>query len=247
MAEIIYGRNAVREALRAKRRTFKRLIISSGAQETGTLAEIAKLAEGAGVPVEKIERKDLERQLREVNHQGVALESGPYPYVELEDCMRLAEQRGEQVLLLLLDHLQDPQNIGTLIRTAEAVGVHGVIMPGRRAAEVTPAVVNASAGATEHLNIAIVTNLAQTIDEVQKAGVWVVGADEDERSQMFDQVDMDMPIALVIGAEGTGLARLTREKCDFIVKLPMVGQIESLNAAVAGSILLYSAWRARTA
>lgn len=246
MADILYGRNAVREALRAKRRSFTRLIISSGAQETGTLAEIAKLAESAGVPVEKIERKDLERQLRDVNHQGVALECGPYPYVELDDCLRVADERGEQVMLLLLDHLQDPQNIGTLIRTAEAVGVHGVIMPGRRAAEVTPAVVNASAGATEHLHIAIVTNLAKTIDEVQKAGVWVVGADEDDRSQVFDQVDLDMPIAIVIGAEGTGLARLTRERCDFIVKLPMVGQIESLNAAVAGSILLYSAWRART-
>lgn len=246
MAEILYGRNAVREALRARRRTFKRLILSSGAQETGTLADITKLAESADVPVEKIERKDLERQLRDVNHQGVALECGPYPYVELEDCLKLAEQRDQQVLLLLLDHLQDPQNIGTLIRTAEAVGVHGVIMPGRRAAEVTPAVVNASSGATEHLQIAIVTNLGQTIDEVQKAGVWVVGADEDQRSQVFDEIDMDMPLALVVGAEGTGLARLTREKCDFIVKLPMVGQIESLNAAVAGSILLYSAWRARS-
>ncbi|MBC8162050.1 MAG: 23S rRNA (guanosine(2251)-2'-O)-methyltransferase RlmB [Roseiflexaceae bacterium] len=245
MADILYGRNAVREALRAQRRSIKRLIISSGAQENTVLVEIAKLAEGAGVPIERIERQALDKQLRDANHQGVALECGPYPYVELDDCLKLAETRGQQIFLLLLDHLQDPQNIGTLLRTAEAVGVHGVIMPGRRAAEITPAVVNASAGATEHLHIAIVTNLAQTIDEVQKQGVWVVGADEDERSQLYDQVDMDMPLALVIGAEGTGLARLTREKCDFIVKLPMVGQIESLNAAVAGSILLYSGWRAR--
>lgn len=246
MAEILYGRNAVHEALRAQRRDLRRLIISSGAQETGTLAEIIKLAEQVGVINERVDRRELDKQLRDANHQGVALECGPYPYVEVEDCVRTAEQRGEPVLLLLLDHLQDPQNIGTLIRTAESVGVHGVIMPGRRAAEITPAVVNASAGATEHLNIVIVTNLAQTIGELQKLGVWIVGADEDERSQVFDQVDMDMPLALVIGAEGTGLARLTRERCDFIVKLPMRGKIESLNAAVAGSILLYHAWRARS-
>ncbi len=246
MAEILYGRNAVREALRAKRRSLKRLIISSGAQENTVLAEITKLAESAGVAVDKVERQTLDKQLRDANHQGVALECGPYPYVEIEDCLKLAETRGELAFLLMLDHLQDPQNIGTLLRTAEAVGVHGVIMPGRRAAEITPAVVNASAGATEHLHVAIVTNLSQTIDQIQKEGVWVVGADEDERSQMYDKVDMDMPIALVIGAEGTGLARLTRERCDFIVKLPMTGQIESLNAAVAGSILLYSAWRARS-
>ena len=245
MAEILYGRNAVREALRAQRRSFNRLVISSGAQENSVLAEITKLAEETGVISEKIDRKDLDRQLRDANHQGVALECGAYPYVEIEDCLKLAQQRAEQPFLLLLDHLQDPQNIGTLLRTAEVVGVHGVIMPGRRAAEITPAVVNASAGATEHLRIAVVTNLAQSIAEIQKAGVWVVGADEDERSQVYDQVDMDMPIGVVIGAEGTGLARLTREKCDFIVKLLMTGQIESLNAAVAGSILLYHAWRAR--
>lgn len=246
MADILYGRNAVREALRAQRRTFKRLIISSGAQENSVLAEIAKIAEETGVIAERIDRTTLDKQLRDVNHQGVALECGPYPYVEIDDCIQLAADRGEPIFLLMLDHLQDPQNIGTLLRTAEVVGVHGVVMPGRRAAEITPAVVNASAGATEHLQIAIVTNLAQSIAEVQKAGVWVVGADEDERSQIYDEVDMDMPIALVIGAEGTGLARLTRDKCDFIVKLPMTGKIESLNAAVAGSILLYNAWRART-
>lgn len=245
MADILYGRNAVREALRAKRRSFKRVLISTGAQETGALAEIIKLAEAAGIPAQRIDRRDLDKQLREVNHQGVALECGPYPYVEVEDCLRLAEERSEPALLLMLDHLQDPQNVGTLIRTAEVVGAHGVIMPGRRAAEVTAAVANASAGATEHLNIVVVTNLAQTIAEVQKEGIWVVGADEDESSKVFDDVDLNMPLALVIGAEGSGLARLTREKCDFLVKLPMAGKIESLNAAVAGSLLLYSAWRSR--
>lgn len=246
MADLLYGRNAVREALRAGRRTFQRLMVSSGAQEAGTLGEVVRLAEKLGVPVAKIERQELDRRLREANHQGVALECGDYPYVELDDCLTLAEERGEPALLLLLDHLQDPQNVGTLIRTAETVGVHGVVLPGRRAAEVTPGVVNAASGATEHLRIAVVTNLAQAIGEIQRAGVWVVGVENDERAQEYDRADLNMPLALVIGAEGTGLARLTRERCDFLVRLPMRGQIASLNAAVAGSIALYHAWRARS-
>lgn len=237
--ELLYGRNAVREALRAGRRTVKRLLVSSGAQEVGTLGDVTRLAEGIGVPVERVERQRLDQRLRDANHQGVALEVGPYPYVEVDDCLALAEQRGEPVLLLLLDHLQDPQNVGTLLRTAEVVGVHGVIMPGRRAAEITPAVVNASSGAVEHLNTVIVTNLAQTISELQRAGVWVVGLEDDPQAQEFDAADLDLPLALVVGAEGPGLARLVRERCDFLVRLPMRGAIASLNAAVAGSIVLY--------
>lgn len=245
MPDVLYGRNAVREALRAGRRSFEQLLVSSGAQEAGTLGEVVRLGEKIGVPIERIDRHELDRRLRDANHQGVALACGEYPYVDLEDCLALAEERGEQALLLMLDHLQDPQNVGTLLRTAEVVGAHGVIMPGRRAAEVTPAVVNASSGATEHLRIAVVGNLAQSIAEVQKAGVWVVGVEDDERAQPYDRTDLDMPLALVVGAEGSGLARLTRERCDFLIRLPMRGQIASLNAAVAGSIVLYHAWRVR--
>lgn len=245
MPDILYGRNAVREALRAQRRSFDQLLVSSGAQESGTLGEVVKLAEKIGVKVSRVDRHDLDRRLREANHQGVALICGDYPYVELEDCLNVAEERNEPPLLLLLDHLQDPQNIGTLLRTAETVGVHGVVMPGRRAAEVTPAVVNASSGATEHLNITIVPNLANAITALQKAGVWVVGLEDDPKAQIYDQTDLDMPLALVVGAEGPGLARLTRERCDFLVKLPMRGQIASLNAAVAGSLVLYYAWHIR--
>jgi len=245
MAELLYGRNAVREALRARRRTFQRLLVSAGAQEAGTLGEVVRMAEEAGVPVARVDRRDLDRRLRDANHQGVLLECGDYPYVELEDCLALAEERGEPALLLMLDHLQDPQNIGTLLRTAEVVGVHGVIIPGRRAAEITPAVVNASSGAVEHLRVAVITNLAAAIEQVQHAGVWVVGVEDDPRAQEYDRVDLDMPLALVLGAEGPGLARLTRERCDFLVRLPMRGQIASLNVAVAGSIVLYHAWRTR--
>lgn len=245
MADILYGRNAVREALRAQRRDVQRLMVSAGAQEAGTLGEVVKLAEKAGVRIERIDRHELDRRLRDVNHQGVALECGDYPYAELDGCLELAEQRGEPALLLMLDHLQDPQNVGTLLRTAEVVGAHGVVLPGRRAAEVTPAVVNASSGATEHLRICVVGNLVQAIQEVQRAGVWAVGVENDERAQEYDQAELDLPLALVVGAEGTGLARLTRDRCDFLVRLPMRGQIASLNAAVAGSIVLYHAWRAR--
>ncbi|WP_298400606.1 23S rRNA (guanosine(2251)-2'-O)-methyltransferase RlmB [uncultured Chloroflexus sp.] len=243
--ELLYGRNAVREALRARRRALRRLVISRSVQESGIIADIIRLAEQASVPVERIERQALDRQLRDANHQGVMLETGPYPYVEIDECLQAAADRREPALLLLLDHLQDPQNIGTLLRTAEAVGCHGVVIPGRRAAEITPAVVNASSGAVEHLRVAMVTNLAQTIEDLQRTGIWVVGLEQDEAAQDIDTVDLDLPLALVIGAEGTGIARLVRERCDFLVRLPIVGQVGSLNAAVAGSIAIYHAWRQR--
>jgi 23S rRNA (guanosine2251-2'-O)-methyltransferase len=245
MRDLLYGRNAVREALVAGRRTAYRLLVSSGAQEAGTLGDVVRLAEKKQVQVDRVDRRELDRRLRDANHQGVALECDTYPYAEIDECLALAAERNEPALLLLLDHLQDPQNVGTLIRTAEVVGAHGVVLPGRRAAEVTPAVVNASSGATEHLRVVVTPNLAQAIELLQRQGVWVVGVEDDERSQEYDQADLDMPLALVIGAEGPGLARLTRERCDFLVKLPMRGKIASLNAAVAGSIVLYYAWRIR--
>src|SRR5215213_9314626 len=185
MTELLYGRNAVREALRAGRRSFERLTVSAGAQEAGTLGEVIRLAEKADVPILRVDRHDLDRKLRDANHQGVALECGEYPYVELSDCLDLAAERQEPALLLLLDHLQDPQNVGTLLRTAEIVGVHGVVLPGRRAAEVTPAVSNASSGAVEHLHVVVVTNIAQTIASLQKSGVWVVGVEDDEKAQDY--------------------------------------------------------------
>ncbi|MEI6778957.1 MAG: 23S rRNA (guanosine(2251)-2'-O)-methyltransferase RlmB [Chloroflexales bacterium] len=245
MSEQLYGRNAVRETILAGRRTMHRLVVSNGVQETGVIAEIVKQAELAGMTIQRVERQILDKQMRDANHQGVMLETGEYPYAELDECLALAAERGEPPLLLLLDHLQDPQNIGTLLRTAEVVGVHGVALPGRRAAEITPAVVNASSGATEHLKIVLVGNLSQTIATLQKQGVWVVGLEDDEQAQDLDVADLNLPLALVVGAEGPGLSRLVRERCDFLVRLPMAGQIASLNASVAGSIALYNAWRQR--
>ena len=245
MTELIYGRNAVREALRAQRRVPQRLLVANGAQLTGTLADAVAQAKAQDIPVEMVDKRLLESRLHGLNHQGVILECSEYPYSDLDDMLSLAKSRNEMPFILLLDHLQDPQNLGTLLRTAEIVGIHGVIIPGRRAAEITPAVVNASSGAVEHLHIAVVTNLAQSIEKLQKHGVWVVGIEDDEKAQYYDQADLNMPLAVVLGSEGAGMARLTRERCDFMVKLPMHGQIQSLNVAVAGSVVLYHALHAR--
>jgi 23S rRNA (guanosine2251-2'-O)-methyltransferase len=247
MTELIYGRNAVREALRAQRRVPQRLLVANGAQITGTLADAVAHAKEQNIPVEMVDKRLLESRLHGLNHQGVILECSEYPYSDLDDMLSLAKARNEMPFILLLDHLQDPQNLGTLLRTAEIVGIHGVIIPGRRAAEITPSVVNASSGAVEHLHIAVVTNLAQSIEKLQKHGVWVVGVEDDEKAQFYDQADLNMPLAVVLGSEGAGMARLTRERCDFMVKLPMHGQIHSLNVAVAGSVVLYHALHARSA
>ena len=235
----------MREALRAGRRRTKRVLIAEGLRQSEAVTEIEALAADAGVEVVYGDRRDLDDMVDGANHQGVALEAGPYPYADVEAMLALAAERGEQPLLLLLDHLQDPQNVGTLLRTADVVGAHGVVIPNRRAAEITPAVVNASAGAVEHLLIAGVTNLAQTIEDLKAQSIWVAGLEDDERANEYDQVDLALPLALVVGAEGPGLGRLIRERCDFLIKLPMAGHVASLNAATAGSIALYSLWRAR--
>lgn len=242
---MVYGRNAVREALRARRRKLRHLLIAEGVRENALIAEIMQLAQQANVGVTHVDRRRLDDLADGANHQGVMLEAGAYPYADIDDMLRLAEARGEDPLLLLLDHLQDPQNIGTLLRTADVVGVHGVIMPERRAAGITPAVVNASAGAVEHLLIASVANLTQAIESLKERNVWVAGLEDDPRAQDFDNQRADLPLALVVGAEGPGLGRLVRERCDFLLRLPMTGHVASLNAATAGSIALYTLWRRR--
>ncbi len=245
MNETLYGRHAVLEALRAGRRRARRVFLAAGARERGTVVEIIDLARQRGIPVQRVRRSELDR-LGVTDHQGVALEASLYPYVTLVDVLAAAESRGEPPFLLLLDHVQDPQNVGTLLRTAEAVGVHGVIIPERRAAGITPAVSNASAGAVEHLLVALETSLAQTIAELKQTGVWIVGLERTAGAVPYDEADLTGPLALVVGSEGKGLSRLVREHCDWLVMLPMRGQVTSLNAAVAGSIVLYAAWRART-
>jgi 23S rRNA (guanosine2251-2'-O)-methyltransferase len=228
--------------MRAGRRHAFLVIIAEGAQEKGRLAEIRQLAAARKIPVERVARQRLDG-LGE-GHQGAALEVNDYPYSTLADMLALAARRGEPPFLLLLDALQDPQNLGTLLRTAEITGVHGVLLPFRQTATITPAVVSASSGASEHLLVAQ-ANLAQSIAGLKEAGVWGIGLEGGPLAQPPGRVHLDGPLALVVGNEGQGMRSLVRDSCDLLLRLPMRGKIESLNAAVAGSIALYLAWQAR--
>lgn len=242
MSEWITGRNPVFEVLRANRRQIKRLWVAQGAKQQGRLEEIVQLARSRQIPIEEVKRNNLDGF--DPHHQAVALEASAYPYTDLESIIHLAESRGEPVFVLLLDLIQDPQNLGTLLRSAEAFGVHGVILPLARAASITPAVVNASSGATELLQIAQ-HNLAQAMDRLKEAGGWMVGLEDSPNAKPPQEINLGGGIGLVIGNEAQGLRRLVREKCDLLMRLPMQGQIDSLNAAVAGSIALYLARQTR--
>ena len=242
MREFIYSRNAVYETLRARHREIFKIQISEGAQEKGRLADILKMAKERRIPVEKAQRARLDKIHQ--NHQGVVAEVSGYSYSDVVDILELASQKNEQPFVLLLDSLNDPQNFGTLLRTAESVGAHGVIIPLAHTVEVTPAVVNASSGATEHLLIAR-SNLAQTIDALKEAEVWIVGLDQAGDKLAAGSRHLRGALGLVVGSEGEGIRQLVRSKCDIVLKLPMRGQIESLNAAVAGSVALYLAYLAR--
>ena len=244
MGEILYGRHAVCEALRAGRRRFGRLVLSDAIRPAPVIDEIVVRAERAGLSIERIPRRELDR-LGDINHQGVILETGRYPYVSVDDILSDANLRGARPLLLVLDLINDPQNLGTMLRTADAVGAHGILIQERRAAGITPSVVRTSSGAVEHLMVARVTNIARAIEQLQQRNVWVAGLDNTLAARQYDQADLAGSLAIVVGSEGKGLRRLVKERCDFLIRLPMRGRITSLNAAVAGSIVLYEAWRQR--
>jgi len=237
MKEFIYSRNAVYEALSARRRQVFGIEIAEGVQEKGKLTEILNLAQGQKIKVNRVPRGKLDKV--HPNHQGIVAEVSGYPYADVTDILDNA--KGEPPFVLILDSLQDPQNFGTLIRTAEAIGVHGIVIPLARSVEVTPAAVNASSGASEHMLIAQ-ANLSQTIDALKAEDVWVVGLDQAGAEIQPGSRHLKGALALVVGSEGEGLHELTRKKCDIVLKLPMRGKIESLNAAVAGSVALYLAY-----
>jgi len=250
MSELIYGRRATLEALRIRRRHMYRLWLEGDREppRTGIIGEIIGLAEEQNIPLRTVKGGLFDKLAHQQNNaQGVALEVGGYPYADMAAVFSRARAQGEPPLLLLLDHLQDPQNLGTLFRTAEAMGVHGIIIPDRRAAQVTPAVSNASAGAVEHLLVVQVTNVNRSIDDLKAANIWVVGLDNLPEALPLRKANLQGALAVVVGSEGEGLSRLTRERCDFLVRLAMVGQIESLNAAIAGSIVLHAVREARQA
>ena len=237
----IFGRNPVLEALKAGT-TINKLIVAKGEQK-GSIQEILRLAKEQRVQVQLVERNKLDKMFAGQNHQGVAAQIATADYVDWQDMLQAAKDKGEDVLLVILDELEDPHNLGAILRSVDAVGAHGIIIPKRRAVPLTDGVAKASAGAVEHVPVARVANIAQTIDELKNRGVWVAGASMDGR-EMYGQ-DLKGPLALVIGSEGKGISRLVSEKCDFLVSIPMRGKINSLNASVAAGLLLYEAYRQR--
>jgi 23S rRNA (guanosine2251-2'-O)-methyltransferase len=233
--ELLYGRNAVRESLLAGRRRHQRLVVASGTERTERVGEIVKLARERDLPVDIRPRAELDEHV-DAAHQGVVLETGAYPYADGHDLPSTPNQRD---LLLALDGLEDARNVGSLLRCAEATGVSLVVIPTDRAASITPAVANASAGAVEHLRTARETNLVRWLERAKEAGYWIAGLETGPEAQSLFEADIPMPAVLVVGSEGRGMRRLTREHCDILLSIPMYGRIESLNVAIAGSVALY--------
>ncbi|MDT3682111.1 MAG: 23S rRNA (guanosine(2251)-2'-O)-methyltransferase RlmB [Truepera sp.] len=237
----IYGRNAVLEALRDS--TVERVAVAKGVQP-GILKELRRATAAADVPLDEVPRIQLDQALKTTQHQGVAALMPEVTTAPLEAAFERAESRDEQLLLVLLDHLTDPRNVGAIIRSAEALGAHGVVMEERRSAPLSAVVVKAAAGATAHLPLIVVTNLPRTIEDLKERGVWVYGADGAATATPAD-IDWERKVALVIGSEGDGMRRLVRERCDELVAVPLSGRITSLNASVAAGILLFAAVTAR--
>lgn len=239
--EWIVGKNAVLEALRSGREINK-VWVAEGMQ-VSSFQQIQKLAKQANAIVQQVPKQKIE-QVAGKNHQGVAASVAAYQYAELEDIFQRAEGREEHPFILLLDEIEDPHNLGSILRTADAVGVHGVIIPKRRAVGLTAAVAKSSTGAIEHIPVARVTNIARTIDELKERGFWIAGTDAAAK-QDFREMTADLPLGVVIGSEGKGISRLVKDKCDFLLSLPMVGKVTSLNASVAAGLLMYEVYRKR--
>ena len=231
---LIVGRNPIREALRSGR-DLEKLLVARG-DLSGTAREIVSEARERHITVQTVDRSRLDELCR--NHQGMVAFASAYRYYDVEDMLADAEERGEKPFLIVLDGVTDPQNLGAIIRTAACVGAHGVIVPQRRAVGLTPSAVKASAGAIEKIKLARVTNLSRTLDMLKEKGLWLYAADMS--GEHYRKVDFSGAVALVIGSEGDGISRLTLEKCDYRVSLPMSGAIDSLNASVAAGILMYA-------
>lgn len=243
--DVLLGRNAVIEALKAGR-PIEKIFILYGTHG-GSIGAIRRRAKQQGVPTVEVGKQKFQELVGGGGTaQGVVAIVGMKQYVEVEDILDAASGRNEKAFVLVLDEIEDPQNLGALLRTAECAGVHGVVIPRHRAASVSAAVGRASAGASEYMPVARVTNIAACLEELKQHGVWVVGAAVDA-DRVFTDVDYTMPVALVIGSEGKGMRKLVKEQCDFLVKIPLFGKIESLNASVAGALLMYEVVRKRKA
>ena len=239
--DMVAGRNAVMEALKGSR-SVNKLMIANGSTE-GSIKEIIAVAKEKGVNIQYWDRSKLDSIARGIRHQGVLAQVAPVQYAELEDILQVAKDRNEPPFIVLLDELEDPHNLGAILRTADAAGVHGVLIPKHRSCPLSATVAKTSAGAVEHVPVARVGNLVQTIKKLKQEGLWVAAADMDGKD--YYDTDLTGPLLLIIGSEGQGVGRLVKEQCDFVVRIPMVGKINSLNASVAGSILMYEAMRQR--
>lgn len=242
--QIIEGRNPVIEALRAGR-PVSRVLMDRNVQMHGTAVQILRLARSRGVEVEMVDRRAIESQSTTSASQGVIAFAAAKDYISLDDLLIISREKREPAFYLVLDGIEDPHNLGAILRTAEATGVHGVVIRERRAVGLTPAVVKASAGAVEYVPVAMVTNISQAILELKKNNVWVTGIDM-AGAQDYSRVDFKAPAAVVIGGEGKGLSDLARKRCDTIASIPMVGRISSLNASVAAAVVMYEVLRQRT-
>ncbi|WP_342590182.1 23S rRNA (guanosine(2251)-2'-O)-methyltransferase RlmB [Clostridium muellerianum] len=236
------GRNAVIEVLRSER-TVEQILVANG-DVSGSINMILALAKEKKVVIKQVDRKKLDQLSQTGVHQGVIAQITPYKYCDVDDIIKHAEEKGEKPFIVILDEIEDPHNFGSIIRTAETCGVHGIIIPKRRNVGLTPAVYKASVGAVEHMKIAKVTNINNVIDKLKEKKIWVYGADMAGESYCYD-VDFRGAVALIIGSEGKGILKLTKNKCDVLVKIPMVGKISSLNASVAGGILMYEILKQR--
>ncbi len=239
--DMVAGRNAVMEALKGSR-SVNKLMIANGSTE-GSIREIIAVAKEKGVNIQYWDRSKLDSIARGIRHQGVLAQVAPVQYAELEDILQVAKDRNEPPFIVLLDELEDPHNLGAILRTADAAGVHGVLIPKHRSCPLSATVAKTSAGAVEHVPVARVGNLVQTIKKLKQEGLWVAAADMDGKD--YYDTDLTGPLLLIIGSEGQGVGRLVKEQCDFVVRIPMVGKINSLNASVAGSILMYEAMKQR--
>ena len=239
--DYIMGKNPIIEALKAERDIHK-ILIAEGSLR-GQMLEITQMAKEAHVIVQFVPKKKLDGMI-EGNHQGVIAQVAAYQYSELDDLFALAAKRNEDPFFLLLDEIEDPHNLGSIMRTADATGAHGIIIPKRRAVGLTATVAKLSTGAIEHIPVVRVTNMSRTIDELKEKGVWIAGTDAKGKED-YRQLDGTLPLGLVIGSEGKGMGRLIRDKCDFLVQLPMAGHVTSLNASVAAALLMYEVYRKR--
>ena len=240
--EIIAGRNAVSEALKGNR-SINKILITKG-EKQGSIKEIIAKARDKGLIVQETEAAKLSQIIGNNNHQGIVAFVAPVEYVTTEEILKIAADKQEDPFILLLDEIEDPHNLGAILRTADAAGVHGVLIPKRRASPLTATVAKTSAGAIEYVPVARIGNIVQEINRLKKMGIWVVGADMAGESNYYD-ADLRGPVAVVIGNEGKGIGRLVKENCDFLVNIPMQGKIGSLNASVASSLLMYEIVRQR--